>query len=105
MSFLSFVGGNISKFPEVRRDFALLINEDITFDTIYQIAKKTDSKILTDINLFDVYKGKNLPEGKKSYAVSFMLKDDSKTLTDKQIDKLMSKLLKKFESEIGAVLR
>jgi len=95
----------ISKFPEVRRDFALLINEDITFDTIYQIAKKTDSKILTDINLFDVYKGKNLPEGKKSYAVSFMLKDDSKTLTDKQIDKLMSKLLKKFESEIGAVLR
>ena len=95
----------ISKFPEVRRDFALLINEDITFDTIYQIAKKTDSKILTEINLFDVYKGKNLPEGKKSYAVSFMLKDDSKTLTDKQIDKLMSKLLKKFESEIGAVLR
>lgn len=95
----------ISKFPEVRRDFALLLDEDVRFETIYQLAKQTDNKVLTDINLFDVYKGKNLPEGKKSYAVSFTLKDDSKTLTDKQIDKIMSKLQKKFENEIGAELR
>lgn len=95
----------ISKFPEVRRDFALLLDEDVTFETIYQLAKQTDNKVLTDINLFDVYKGKNLPEGKKSYAVSFTLKDESKTLTDKQIDKLMTKLQQKFEKEVGAVLR
>ncbi len=95
----------ISKFPEVRRDFALLLDEDIKFETIYQLAKQTDSKVLSDINLFDVYKGKNLPEGKKSYAVSFTLKDDTKTLTDKQIDKIMSKLQQKFENEIGAELR
>ena len=95
----------ISKFPEVRRDFALLLDEDVTFETIYQLAKQTDNKVLTDVNLFDVYKGKNLPDGKKSYAVSFTLKDESKTLTDKQIDKLMSKLQEKFEKEIGAVLR
>ena len=95
----------ISKFPEVRRDFALLLDEDVTFETIYQLAKQTDNKVLTDVNLFDVYKGKNLPDGKKSYAVSFTLKDESKTLTDKQIDKLMIKLQEKFEKEIGAVLR
>ncbi len=95
----------ISKFPEVRRDFALLLDEDVTFETIYQLAKQTDNKVLTDVNLFDVYKGKNLPEGKKSYAVSFTLKDESKTLTDKQIDKLMTKLQQKFEKEVGAVLR
>ncbi|MDB2631356.1 phenylalanine--tRNA ligase subunit beta [Flavobacteriaceae bacterium] len=95
----------ISKFPEVRRDFALLIDEDIKFETIYQLAKQTDHKVLSDINLFDVYKGKNLPKGKKSYAVSFTLQDDSKTLTDKQIDKIMSKLQQKFEKEIGAELR
>ena len=96
---------SISKFPEVRRDFALLLNEDVKFETIYQLAKQTDNKVLTDINLFDVYKGKNLPEGKKSYAVSFTLKDENKTLTEKQIDKIMSKLQQKFENEIGAELR
>ena len=95
----------ISKFPEVRRDFALLLDEDVKFEAIYELAKQTDSKVLTEINLFDVYKGENLPEGKKSYAVSFTLKDDTKTLTDKQIDKIMSKLQQKFENEIGAELR
>ena len=59
----------------------------------------------SEINLFDVYKGKNLPEGKKSYAISFTLKDDTKTLTDNQIDKIMNKLQQKFENEVGAVLR
>ena len=82
-----------------------MIDEDIKFETIYQLAKQTDHKVLSDINLFDVYKGKNLPKGKKSYAVSFTLQDDSKTLTDKQIDKIMSKLQQKFEKEIGAELR
>ena len=95
----------ISKFPEVRRDFALLLDEEVTFETIYELAKQTDNKVLSEVNLFDVYKGKNLPKGKKSYAVSFTLKDESKTLTDKQIDKLMGKLKHKFETEIGAVLR
>ena len=95
----------ISKFPEVRRDFALLLDDDVKFETIYELAKQTDSKVLTEINLFDVYKGKNLPEGKKSYAISFTLKDDTKTLTDNQIDKIMTKLQQKFENEIGAKLR
>ena len=70
----------ISKFPEVRRDFALLLDEEVTFETIYELAKQTDNKVLSEVNLFDVYKGKNLPKGKKSYAVSFTLKDESKTL-------------------------
>ena len=95
----------ISKFPEVRRDFALLLDDDVKFETIYELAIQTNSKVLTEINLFDVYKGKNLPEGKKSYAISFTLKDDTKTLTDKQIDKIMNKLQQKFENEIGAELR
>jgi phenylalanyl-tRNA synthetase beta chain len=95
----------ISKFPEVRRDFALLLDEDVKFETIYQLAKQTDNKVLSNINLFDVYKGKNLPKGKKSYAISFTLKDDTKTLTDKQIDKIMNKLQQRFEKEVGAELR
>jgi phenylalanyl-tRNA synthetase beta chain len=96
---------DIPKFPEVRRDFALLVDENIQFEQIFNIAKQTEKSLLKNINLFDVYQGTNLPEGKKSYAVSFILQDDSKTLTDTQIDKIMSKLQSNFESQLGAILR
>ena len=96
---------DIPKYPEVRRDLALLIDENVTFDSIYKIARQTEKSLLKDINLFDVYQGKNLPEGKKSYAVSFTIQDSSKTLTDEQIDKVMSKLQKNLANELGASLR
>lgn len=96
---------DIPKYPEVRRDLALLLDENVKFEQIYNIAKQTEKGLLKDVNLFDVYEGNNLPEGKKSYAVSFILQDDSKTLTDTQIDKIMSKLQGNFESQLGASLR
>ena len=96
---------DIPKYPEVRRDLALLVDTTVAFDTIYNIARQTEKSLLKDINLFDVYEGKNLPEGKKSYAVSFTLQDNTKTLTDEQIDKIMSKLQKNLETEVGASLR
>lgn len=96
---------DIPKYPEVRRDFALLIDENVTFDSIYTIAKQSEKQLLKHINLFDVYQGKNLPKGKKSYAVSFKFQDEHKTLTDKQIDKIMNKLQSNFEKQLGAELR
>jgi phenylalanyl-tRNA synthetase beta chain len=95
----------ISKYPEVRRDLALLLDNTIAFEQVFTIAKKTEKALLKNINLFDVYEGKNLPEGKKSYAISFVLQDNTKTLTDAQIDKVMGKLTQNFETELGAVLR
>jgi phenylalanyl-tRNA synthetase beta chain len=95
----------IPKYPEVRRDLALLLDQSVTYESIYTIAKQTEKSLLKNIDLFDVYEGKNVPEGKKSYALSFSIQDSSKTLTDEQIDKIMSKLQKNFETELGAVLR
>ena len=95
----------IPKFPEVKRDFALLIDEGISFEAIYKVAKQTDQKYLKEISLFDVYKGNNLPTGKKSYAISFTLQDSTKTLTDKEIETIMSKLQKQLEKKVGAELR
>ncbi|MFE3871591.1 phenylalanine--tRNA ligase subunit beta [Flavobacterium sp. ZS1P70] len=95
----------IPKYPEVRRDLALLIDQNVTYDSIYSVARQTEKTLLKDINLFDVYEGKNLPEGKKSYALSFTIQDNSKTLTDAQIDKIMKKLQNNFETELGASLR
>ena len=95
----------IPKYPEVRRDLALLIDQNVTYDSIYSIARQSEKTLLKDINLFDVYEGQNLPEGKKSYALSFTIQDNSKTLTDAQIDKIMSKLQTNFETEFGASLR
>lgn len=95
----------IPKYPEVRRDLALLIDTNVQFEQIYSIAKQTEKSLLKDVNLFDVYEGDKLPEGKKSYAVSFTIQDTSKTLTDAQIDKIMSKLQQNFEKEVGATLR
>ncbi|MCA0131816.1 phenylalanine--tRNA ligase subunit beta [Winogradskyella alexanderae] len=95
----------IPKYPEVRRDFALLLDSNVSFEDIYTLAKQTEKQLLKNITLFDVYEGKNLPKGKKSYAVSFILQDENKTLTDKQIDKIMSKLQSNFETKLGAELR
>ena len=107
---LKLIGGKIKftdipKYPEVRRDLALLVDINVAFDSIYTTARQTEKSLLKDINLFDVYEGKNLPEGKKSYALSFILQDNSKTLTDEQIDKIMNKLQKNLENEHGASLR
>ncbi len=96
---------DIPKFPEVKRDFALLIDEQVTFKEIKDIAFATERKLLKSVSLFDVYTGKNLPVGKKSYAVSFALLDMNKTLTDKQIDNIMGKLQKAFQKEVAAELR
>jgi phenylalanyl-tRNA synthetase beta chain len=96
---------DIPKYPEVRRDLALLLEQNVTYDSIYTLARKTEKVLLKDIDLFDVYEGQNLPQGKKSYALSFTIQDNSKTLTDAQIDKIMSKLQLNFETELGAVLR
>lgn len=95
----------ISKFPEVRRDLALLVDANVTFEDIYKTSVLSEKALLKDVSLFDVYEGKNLPEGKKSYAVSFVLQDSSKTLTDDQIDKIMGKIRQNLEKETGAQLR
>ena len=95
----------IPKFPESRRDFALLLDNTITFNDINTIAKQTEKQLLKSVNLFDVYEGKNLPDGKKSYAVSFTFRDEHKTLTDKQVDKVMTKLQQNFENKLNAELR
>ncbi|MEX0360066.1 MAG: phenylalanine--tRNA ligase subunit beta [Allomuricauda sp.] len=95
----------ITKYPEVSRDLALLLDEKISFQQVYDLAWNTEKKLLKTVNLFDVYLGKKLPEGKKSYAVSFTLLDEKKTLTDKQIDKIMSKLMTRYQKELGAELR
>lgn len=101
----TIVLSEISKFPEVNRDFALLLDESVTFQSIYDIAITTEKQLLKEVSLFDVYLGKNLPKGKKSYAVSFTIHDNRKTLTDNQIDKVMKKLQHRFETELGAELR
>lgn len=101
----TIIFSDIPKYPEVKRDFALLLDDNVSFESVLTIAKKTEKHLLKDINLFDVYTGKNLPKGKKSYAVSFTIQDERKTLTDKQIDKIMGKLQANFEKELGAELR
>lgn len=95
----------IPKYPAVKRDFALLLDEKVSFKEVYELAFQTERNLLKEVTLFDVYQGKNLPEGKKSYAVSFAIQDKSKTLTDKQIDKIMSKLEKVYSEKLGASLR
>jgi phenylalanyl-tRNA synthetase beta chain len=96
---------DIARFPAVKRDLALLLDKDILFDQIEKTAFKAEHKLLKDVSLFDVYEGKNLPEGKKSYAVNFVLQDEEKTLNDKQIDVVMQKIQKSLENELGAKLR
>ena len=96
---------NMPKYPAVRRDLALLVADTVSFKEIVTIAKQTEKKLLKAVNLFDVYTGDKLPEGKKSYAVSFMLQDEQKTLNEKLIEKIMQKLITNFEKQLGATLR
>ena len=95
----------ISKFPSVSRDLALLIDKKVTFAQIEQIARQSEKKMLKCVELFDVYEGKNLPEGKKSYAVNFILQDEQKTLNDKQIEAIMDKLITNLKKQLNAELR
>jgi phenylalanyl-tRNA synthetase beta chain len=95
----------ISKFPAVSRDLALLLDSNVPFGEVERIAYQTEKKLLKAVKLFDVYEGKNLPEGKKSYAVNFILQDETKTLNDKAIDAVMQKLISNLTKELGAELR
>lgn len=95
----------LSKFPEVKRDLALLVDKDVTFEKLRSIAFATEKKLLKSVSLFDVYEGDKLPAGKKSYALSFVLEDKSQTLTDKVIDKVMNNLMAQFERQAGAQVR
>ena len=96
---------DVSKFPAVRRDLSMLIEKAVTFNQLKKIAQKTERKLLQDVNVFDVYEGDKLPAGKKSYALSFILQDDEKTLTDKAIDSIMQKLIYNLNKEAGAEIR
>lgn len=95
----------ISKYPAVSRDLALLLDNGVEFAAIEEIARQTEKKLLKKVELFDVYEGKNLPTGKKSYAVNFILQDETKTLNDKQIDAIMNKLITNLKNKLGAELR
>lgn len=95
----------ISKYPAVSRDLALLIDKNVEFAQIEQIARNSEKKLLKKVELFDVYEGDNLPEGKKSYAVNFVLQDETKTMNDKQTDAIMKKIVANLEKQLGAVLR
>jgi len=96
---------DLPKFQPVKRDFALLIDKEVTFNEIYNLAFQAEKNLLKEVDLFDVYEGDKLEKGKKSYAVSFLLQDENKTLNDKQIDKVMQKLQQTFEKNVGATLR
>ncbi len=95
----------VSKYPAVSRDLALLIDKQVEFAEIENIARQSEKKLLKKVELFDVYEGDKLPEGKKSYAVNFILQDDEKTLNDKQIDAIMQKLINNLKNKLGAELR
>jgi len=108
---LDLVGNNkivykpVNKFPIIRRDLSLLINQDVSFSQLEKIARSVNNSLLQEVNLFDVYIGDKLPDNKKSYAISFVFEDNSKTLTDYQIDEIMKKLIAEFESSVGAEIR
>ena len=95
----------LSKFPEVKRDLALLVDKGVSFSTLRSIAFGAEKKLLKSVSLFDVYEGDKLPEGKKSYALSFILEDRNQTLTDKQIERSMSNIQTQLEQKAGAEVR
>ena len=97
--------GELPKYPAVRRDLALLIDQAVEYAQLEKLAFQKERKLLETVSLFDVYEGKGLPSGKKSYALAFKLRDQNKTLTDKEVDKTMSRLLERFKREVGAELR
>jgi len=95
----------LAKFPEVKRDLALLIDENISFKQIKNLAFKTETNFLKKVSIFDVYKGDKLGIGKKSYAISYVLQDEDKTFTDKQIEKIMQRFIDVYKKELNAVIR
>ena len=95
----------LPKFPEVRRDLALLLDESVSYADLRKSALRVGKKLLKQVGLFDVYRGDKIAEGKKQYALSFVLQDLEKTLTDSDVERVMSKLLSTFQNEFGAVLR
>ena len=95
----------MSKFREVRRDLALLLDKEVLFSELESIAFRSDKNILKEVSLFDVYQGAKLPDGKKSYALSFLFRDEEKTLTDKVVDKAILKIFKSLEHQLKAELR
>lgn len=95
----------LSKYPVVKRDLALLIDTNVKFEEIEKLAKRTEKKILKSVNLFDVYEGDKIEKGKKSYAVSYLIQDESKTLKDAEVDKVMDKLIEVYKKELGAEIR
>jgi phenylalanyl-tRNA synthetase beta chain len=100
-----FVVQEVAKFPEVRRDLSLVLDKQVSFEEIRELVLATEKRLIKDIITFDVYEGDKIPEGKKAYALGFTLQDESKTLTDEEIDKLMGKLMSTFETKMGAVIR
>ena len=95
----------LSKFPSSRRDISMIIDQNVRFDDIKEIAYSLERRILKDVNLFDEFKGDKIGKKKKSFAISFIFNDSKKTLTDKIIDKIMNNLIEKFKSKLGAVIR
>jgi phenylalanyl-tRNA synthetase beta chain len=95
----------ISKFPPVKRDLSLVIDKSVSFSEIEKIARRIEPQLIQDIRVFDVYEGERIDANKKAYAITFILQDSEKTLTDKIIDKTMSRLMKAFEEQSGAVIR
>ncbi len=96
---------SVPKFPAVRRDLSMLLEKKVQFEQLETIARKTEKNLLKEVSVFDVYEGDKLPAGKKSYALSFLLQDEEKTLTDQEIDQVMNKLINQFEKEAGAEIR
>ncbi|MDX2190191.1 MAG: phenylalanine--tRNA ligase subunit beta [Bacteroidota bacterium] len=105
MTKLTIKYQEIPKFPEVRRDLSLVMDKNVTFAQIASLARKTEKRLLKEMNVFDVYVGDKIPQNKKAYAVSFNLQDEEQTLTDKQIESTMQKLIQNFEKELGVVVR
>jgi phenylalanyl-tRNA synthetase beta chain len=105
LSSSEFTYSPISKYPEVKRDLSLVIDKAIKFDQIRKLSLKLERSLINRINVFDVYEGDKIDAGKKAYAVSFYLQDQDQTLTDKVIDKTMSRLMQGFERELGAIIR
>lgn len=99
------VNKEIPKYPAVRRDLSMLVDKEVTFNELLGIAFKTEKKLLKQVQIFDVYQGDNLPAGKKSYALSFTLQDDEQTLTDKQIDAIMQKIIANLAQTAKAEIR
>ena len=95
----------VAKFPEVKRDLSLVLDKHISFDEIRILVINTEKRLIKDVTAFDVYEGENIPAGKKAYALGFTLLDDTKTLTDEEIEKTMSKLMAELEKKLGAIIR